>query len=414
MKKIKSYFPCSVNATSSLLLAFLFGIQSPAYAVDKLTVRAGQTGYLGELYPSAQSAYLDYHTDWHYASTGPLTDPNVNYPMLPGRSIYLQFYNTRNNTIYSNFPKYNGAPGIRLINENDPSKIIILLINGTVGASFVRYNGRTDIRTATIRQSKTISGNLYQNDSLGWYIETNTAPINNYFYPDARYIKGYIRTDITSFSAYASTEAGGESTVTKGRYKLSTDEELRFGRTAMYSYYGAYTAKTKLLNDNTLSIEALDSCVVKPMTATNIIFSTQLAGNKTNQLLETRPASMSINCVTTGKLLMVLSANQQLHGQTSEGTISGTNLAGMALDSVNGNSSNSTERPYIVTSKVPPSSSDICRKGNADALVYYDRIKIGDITTTNLRQNLYFNLCQNGNVKAGAYRGSIDVSFYLE
>ncbi|HFF1654188.1 TPA: hypothetical protein ACGBIO_001880 [Providencia rettgeri] len=138
-----------------------------------------------------------------------------------------------------------------------------------------------------------------------------------------------------------------------------------------------------------------------------------MAGNRTNQLLETRPASMSIDCVTTGKLLMVLSANQQLHGQSNAGTGSSTNLAGMALDSVTGNSSNSTERPYIVTSKVPP-SSDICRRGNSDALVYYDRIKPEDIATTNLRQNLYFNLCQNGNVQAGGYRGSIDVSFYLE
>ncbi|WP_272539486.1 hypothetical protein [Providencia sp. PROV197] len=65
-----------------------------------------------------------------------------------------------------------------------------------------------------------------------------------------------------------------------------------------------------------------------------------MAGNRTNQLLETRPASMSIDCVTTGKLLMVLSANQQLHGQSNAGTGSSTNLAGMALDSVTGNSSN--------------------------------------------------------------------------
>lgn len=410
MKKLTSYFSFSQSIP---FFALLFGALSPALAADKLTVRAGQTGYLGELYPSARSAYLDYHPKYHFEAEGPLTNPNVNYPTLPDRDIYLNFYTVKNNWILSNFPKYNGAPGIRLINENDPNKIIILLLNGTVSASFYRWNYTRDNRSATISKSRTISGNLYQTDSLGWYIETNTSPIPNYFIADSRNRTGYIRADITSFSAYASTESGGEGTITKGRYKLSTNEELRFGRASMYSYMGSYSSKTKLLDDNTLSIEALDSCVVTPMTATNIVFNNQLAGNKTNQLLETRPATMSINCVTTGKLLMVLSANQQLHGQTAEGTTSGTNLAGMALDSMSGNSSDSTQRPYIVTSKVPP-KSDICRRGHSDALVYYDRIKIGDITTTNLRQNLYFNLCQNGNVKAGGYRGSIDVSFYLE
>ncbi len=413
MKKIKSYFPFSPNVASSLLFTLLFAAQFPALAADKLTVRAGQSGYLGELYPSAKSAFLSYHPSWHYSSTSPLQDPNVNYPMLPRNAVYLQFSTLSGGYINSNFPKYEGAPGIRLINENDPNKTIVLLLNGTVSASFYNANYSYVTKRAVIKRSRTISGNLYQTDSLGWKLENNTSTIEKYFIPDSRNRTGNITADISSFSAYASSESGAPTTITKGRYRLSTDEQLRFGRSNLYSIYGWASADTQLLNDNTLSIEALDSCIVKPMTATNIVFNNQLAGYKVNQLLETRPATLSLDCVTTGKLLMVLSANQQLHGQNSTGTTSSTNLAGMALDSLSGNSANSTERPYIVTTKVPP-ASDICRNGHSDALVYYDRIKLEDITTTNLRQNLYFNLCQNGNVKAGAYRGSIDVSFYLE
>lgn len=412
MKKIKSYFPFSPNVASSLLFTLLFATQFPALAADKLTVRAGQSGYLGELYPSAKSAFLSYHPSWHFESTSPLKDPNVNYPMLPQNTTYLKFA-TVSSGISSNFPYYEGAPGIRLINENDPNKIIILLLNGTVSASY--YNAASSFVTkkAVIKGSKTISGNLYQTHTLGWQLENNSATIPNYFIADSRNRTGNIKADISSFSAYASSDSGGPATITKGRYRPSTNEKLYFGHGSLYSIYGWSSADTQLLSDDTLSIEALDSCIIKPMTATNIVFNNQLAGYKVNQLLETRPATLSLDCVTTGKLLMVLSANQQLHGQNSTGTTSSTNLAGMALDSLSGNSANSTERPYIVTTKVPP-ASDICRNGHSDALVYYDRIKLGDITTTNLRQNLYFNLCQNGNVKAGAYRGSIDVSFYLE
>ncbi|MCG9537393.1 hypothetical protein [Providencia huaxiensis] len=110
---------------------------------------------------------------------------------------------------------------------------------------------------------------------------------------------------------------------------------------------------------------------------------------------------------------MVVSANQQLHGQTSTGNSSGTNLAGMALDSLSGNTADSTERPYIVTSRTA-SSSDICRSGNSDAIPYYDRVKLGTMSNSSTKETLYFNLCHNGNIKAGRYQGSIDVSFFLE
>ncbi|EJD6042530.1 hypothetical protein M0J40_RS22775 [Providencia rettgeri] len=80
-----------------------------------------------------------------------------------------------------------------------------------------------------------------------------------------------------------------------------------------------------------------------PLSSTDIKFGNQLAGRKQNQLLETKLASMHINCVTAGKLLMVVSANQQLHRETSSGNNSGTNLAGMALDSLSGNTADSTK-----------------------------------------------------------------------
>lgn len=401
------------NVSATLSCALLLGSAFTASAAgDKLTVRAGQTGYLGELYPSNRSAYLNTHARYLYSGTYPLTDPNVNYPMLPSRDTYLKFATISNNWISSNFPLYEGAPGIRLINENDSSRIIILLLNGTVSTSYKNSSYQSVVKTATLKQSRQVAGNLKSSGTLAWGLEYSSTPINNYFQYSGT-PTGYVRADITSFSAFASSQAGGPTAVVKGRYKLSTGEELVFGQGSIYSYVGFGRSDTKLLADSTLSIEALDSCTVTPITNTNIIFNTQLAGYKQNELLETRPASMSINCVTTGKLLMVLTANQQLHGQSSTGTTSGTNLAGMALDLVSGSSSDTTERPYIVTSQTVP-SADICRNGNADALRYYDRIKLGDITTTNLTKNLYFNLCRNGNVKAGSYRGSIDVSFFLE
>ncbi|ENR5393747.1 TPA: hypothetical protein KEY68_003613 [Providencia rettgeri] len=398
---------------SSLSCALLLGGAFTASAAgDKLTVRAGQTGYLGELYPANRSAYLNTHARYLSPFTYPLSDPNVNYPMLPKYDTYLKFSTMRNNTILSNFPKYEGAPGIRLINENDSSRIIVLLLNGTVSTSYKNSSYESVIKTATLKQSRQIAGNLKSSGDLAWGLEYSSTPINNYFQALGT-PTGYIRADITSFSAFASSQSGGPTAVVKGRYRLSTDEQLIFGQGSIYSYMGFAHADTQLLADSTLSIEALDSCTVTPITSTNIIFSTQLAGYKQNTLLETRPASMSINCVTTGKLLMVLSANQQLYGQNSTGTTAGTNLAGMALDLVSGSSSETTERPYIVASQTVP-SSDICRNGNPDGIRYYERVKLGDITTTNLKKNLYFNLCHNGSVRAGSYRGSIDVSFFLE
>ncbi|WP_285317526.1 hypothetical protein [Providencia rettgeri] len=411
MKKTSSIF--SRYLSMSLSYAVLLGCAFTASAAgDKLTVRAGQTGYLGELYPSNRSAYLSTHAQYWSITSGPISDPNVNYPMLPKRDTYLKFATVANSVIQSNFPKYNGAPGIRLINENDSSRIIILLLNGTVSTSYKNSSYRSVVKTATLKQSQQIAGDLKSSGDLAWGLEYSPTPINNYFQAGGT-PTGYIRADITSFSAFASSQSGGPTAVVKGRYKLSSGEQLVFGQGSIYSYMGFSTSNTKLLSDSTLSIEALDSCVVTPITSNNIIFNTQLAGNKQNELLETRPASMSINCVTTGKLLMVLSANQQLHGQSSSGTTSGTNLAGMALDNTSGDSSDTTERPYIVTSQTVP-SADICRRGNADAIQYYERIKLGDITTTSLKKNLYFNLCRNGNVKAGSYHGSIDVSFFLE
>ncbi|MBP6122109.1 MULTISPECIES: hypothetical protein [Providencia] len=410
MKKFQLSLSCYVMP--SLLLALLVGVHPSAFSADKLTVRAGQNGYLGELYPSSRTANLNTHARYVSTSSYPLTQPDVNYPMLPHRDTYLKFATISSNIIGSNFPTYNGAPGIRLINENDNSRIIILLLNGTVTASYKNSSYLTVTKNAVLKESRQISGQLKSSGHLSWGLEYSSTNINNYFQAGGT-PTGFIRADITSFSAYSSSQSGGPTTVAKGRYKLSTGERLVFGQGTIYSYMGWSSSETSLLNDNTLSIEALDSCTVAPLTATNIIFGTQFSGYKQNQLLETRPATMAINCVTTGKLLMVLSANQPLHGQTSAGTTSGTNLAGMALDAVSGNSNNSTERPYIVTTKVPP-PSDICRNGNASALVYYDRIKLGDITTTNLQQNLYFNLCHNGTVRPGGYRGSVDVSFYLE
>lgn len=412
MNKFNFNFNFFARAARKLIIISLLGVSLSALgAGDKLTVRAGQSGYLGELYPSTTRASVSYHPYW-YGGTESIT-PGIDYPTLPRRAAYLQLSTVANHTIMHNFPLYNGAYGVRLVNENDKNRIIVLLINGTLNATYYRASGGFTSRFAVLKESVVTSGNLYEVGALRWAVEPNTAPIYNYF-REGFGNNGSVSINVTSFSAYASSENGGPTTVVKGRYKLSENEVLEFGCAALYTWRGGCaTSNSALLSDKTLSIEALDSCTVTPMTATNIVFGTQLAGRRTNQLLETRPASMAINCITTGKLLMVLSANQPLHGQGTAGTGAGTNFAGMALNALAGNTSDSTERPYIVTSRVAP-TADICRNGNVNAIPYYDRIKLGDIATTNIQQNLYFNLCQNGDVKAGGYRGSIDVSFYLE
>ncbi|QKJ51234.1 hypothetical protein G9396_11605 [Providencia rettgeri] len=135
----------------------------------------------------------------------------------------------------------------------------------------------------------------------------------------------------------------------KGKYKLLPSESIAFGyKDDLYGNNSGWSFLFPYFLDNdSLSVEALDSCTVAPLSSTDIKFGNQLAGRKQNQLLETKLASIHVNCVTAGKLLMVVSANQQLHGQTGSGNNSGTNLAGMALDSLSGNTADSTEE-YIL------------------------------------------------------------------
>lgn len=398
---------CYQGVARRLTAILLFGISLSAGAADKLTVRAGQTGYLGEIYPSVRVFDNNSHP---IESTAP-TDPNVNYPMLPKVNDYIKFMTTNGGS----FAEYNSGYGIRLVNENDSSRIIVLLFNGTVTARFKGYYGSDVTKSAVLKESKQVSGNLVPTGILTWALESGGVDRPNYFYPNAKRNDGLTQVSISSLSAYASSVSGGNATVVKGRYSLLPGESIAFGhKSELYrSNSGWFFLYPFFLDNESLSVEALDSCTVAPVTTTNIIFSNQMAGRKQNQLLETRPASINVNCITAGKLLMVVSANQQLHGQSSAGNTSDTNLAGMALDSLSGNTADSTERPYIVTSRTI-SSSDICRNGNNDAIPYYDRVKLGTMSNSSAKETLYFNLCHNGNIKAGRYQGSIDVSFFLE
>ncbi|EJD6082582.1 MULTISPECIES: hypothetical protein [Providencia] len=396
------------RVTRKLSAIILLGMSLSAFgATDKLTVRAGQTGYLGELYPSVKI----FNNDRHPQKTMYPSDPNVNYPMLPKTNDYIKFLTTNGGA----FAEYNSAYGIKLVNENDNSRIIVLLFNGTVTTRYKEYNGNNVTKTAVLQKSKQISGNLVPSGILTWALENNSINRPNYFYPNAKRNDGLNQVSISSLSAYASSVSGGNASVVKGKYKLLPGESIAFGyKDDLYGNNSGWSFLFPYFLDNdSLSVEALDSCTVAPLSSTDIKFGNQLAGRKQNQLLETKLASIHVNCVTAGKLLMVVSANQQLHGQTGSGNNSGTNLAGMALDSLSGNTADSTERPYIVTSRAA-STPDICRNGNGDAIPYYDRIKLGNMSNSSTKETLYFNLCHNGNIKAGSYRGSIDVSFFLE
>lgn len=395
------------RVTRKLLATILLGISLSAGAVDRLTVRAGQTGYLGEIYPTTKlfTSYL------HPSSRDVSSDPRVVFPALPVKNDYIAFVMTNSGS----FAEYDSVYGVKLVNENDSSRTIVLLFNGSVSVRFKGNAGNNVTKTAVLQKSKQISGNLVQTRPLTWALEGGNTSRPNYFYPAANASDGLNQVNITSLSAYSSSIAGGDAPVVKGRYKLPQGTAVGFG--VIMNLYrpgsGWVFLYPYILDNESLSVEALESCTVQPITTTNIIFSNQHAGLKQNQLLETKPASMNVNCVTAGRLLMVVSANQPLHGQTGTGNTSDTNLAGMALDSLSGNTSNSTERPYIVTSKVAP-TPDICRNGNSNAIEYYERIKLGNMSANNTKETVYFNLCHNGNVKAGSYRGSIDVAFFLE
>lgn len=404
MNKLNSY-----SLVSCSLLVLICSFLAPKAIADKLTVRAGQTGYLGELYPMVFQIYKEYHPSG--LDNGGLGK----YPELPPNATYMQFANIGTGSINSTFPKYQGAPGLILVNENDRNNAIILLLNGTVSAKFVNSMLNRIVKTAKIEKSRTVSGDLYQTEYLGWKLENNSKAIKDYFYGDSDYVRRYspyISANISSFSAYASTPNGGESVITKGRYVIPNHGSLQFGYQNLYSFAGWGAADSKLLTDNTLSVEALDSCSVTPLTSTNIRFPDQLAGGMSTRLLDTQSATMSINCINTGKLLMVLSANQRLYKYIGSSDV---NPAGTILEPISGNSTSLYDKPFIVTSMKPP-SANICRMGDPDALKYYDRIPLGNVknTNTSFTQTLYFNLCQGSSVTAGGYKGSIDVSFYLE
>ncbi|HEI8692568.1 TPA: hypothetical protein SMO68_003412, partial [Proteus mirabilis] len=113
--------------------------------------------------------------------------------------------------------------------------------------------------------------------------------------------------------------------------------------------------------------------------------------------------SISVNCPYANKnIYLTLSPFNNL--------VSGSET-GMEL-STNG-SENITTLPYVVAS-LKSAQSSICQANAQEALRLVGSNKLAQQNMKSFTQNIIFNLCANGNIKANKYTGAINVAILIE
>ncbi|HBC5018894.1 TPA: hypothetical protein KET99_003190 [Proteus mirabilis] len=163
-------------------------------------------------------------------------------------------------------------------------------------------------------------------------------------------------------------------------------------------------SKTLLSSMDNVNIKALKACDVIPQTSTNIQFPTQIAKNyATPTKLADNLASISVNCPYANKnIYLTLSPFNNL--------VSGSET-GMELST--SSTENITTLPYVVAS-LKSAQSNICQANAQEALRFVGSNKLAQQNMKSFTQNIIFNLCANGNIKANKYTGAINVAILIE
>lgn len=357
----------------------------------ELSVPIGSTGYLGEVTPPVGSITLEYGM---VKSVLEANRPYIGFQWEPYRLAIesLPFY-----------PEI-GRAGVAIYNKSNPKGAFIVLAPSGYGLlRYKRANGAYENASFSFSRSQTTTmTNMYNNfssnyDKLVWGLLPRQG--NSDFF-SARYVDGSdkvhsLTLTISSYSAYAI------GPLEAGEYAMRDGSKF-------YAYINVspsfkIVTKTLLSSTDNVNIKALKACDVIPQTSTNIQFPTQIAKNyATPTKLADNLASISVNCPYANKnIYLTLSPFNNL--------VSGSET-GMELST---NGSDITTLPYVVAS-LKSAQSNICQANAQEALRLVGSNKLAQQNMKSFTQNIIFNLCANGNIKANKYTGAINVAILIE
>ncbi|MBG2990951.1 hypothetical protein I4607_04725 [Proteus mirabilis] len=389
-----SMCPSMIKKTAGYrLLLFLMQIifLHSANALE-LSVPIGSTGYLGEVTPPVGSITLKY---------------GMVKPVLEANMPYVSFRWEPYRLVMDTLPFYPeiGRVGVAIYNKNNPKGAFIVLAPSGYGLlRYKRANGTFENASFSFSRSETTSmTNMYNNfpsttKNLAWGLFPRQGN-SNFF--SARYVDGSdkvhsLTLTISSYSAYAI------GPLEAGEYAMR--EDSKFYANISTSPGSSVDTKTLLSSTDNVNIKALKACDVIPQTSTNIQFPTQIAKNyATPTKLADNLASISVNCPYANKnIYLTLSPFNNL--------VSGSET-GMELST--SSTENITTLPYVVAS-LKSAQSNICQANAQDALRFVGSNKLAQQNMKSFTQNIIFNLCANGNIKANKYTGAINVAILIE
>lgn len=358
----------------------------------ELSVPIGSTGYLGEVTPPVGSTTKNYGM---VRSVLEANTPYISFRWEPSRFVIgkLPFY-----------PEI-GRVGVAIYNKSNPKGAFIVLAPSGYGTlRYKRANGTYENASFSFSRSKTTAmTNMYNNfssnsDELSWGLLPRQG--NSDFF-SARYVDGSdkvhsLTLTISSYSAYAI------GPLEAGEYAMR--DGSKFYANISTSPSSSANSKTLLSSTDNVNIKALKACDVIPQTSTNIQFPTQIAKNyATPTKLADNLASISVNCPYANKnIYLTLSPFNNL--------VSGSET-GMELST--SSTENITTLPYVVAS-LKSAQSNICQANAQDALRLVGSNKLAQQNMKSFTQNILFNLCANGNIKANKYAGAINVAILIE
>ncbi|HBC2874582.1 TPA: hypothetical protein JAD31_003143 [Proteus mirabilis] len=389
-----SMCPSMIKKTAGYrLLLFLMQIifLHSANALE-LSVPIGSTGYLGEVTPPVGSITLKY---------------GMVKPVLEANMPYVSFRWEPYRFVMDTLPFYPeiGRVGVAIYNKNNPKGAFIVLAPSGYGLlRYKRANGTFENASFSFSRSETTSmTNMYNNfpsttKNLAWGLFPRQGN-SNFF--SARYVDGSdkvhsLTLTISSYSAYAI------GPLEAGEYAMR--EDSKFYANISTSPGSSVDTKTLLSSTDNVNIKALKACDVIPQTTTNIQFLTQIAKNyATPTKLADNLASISVNCPYANKnIYLTLSPFNNL--------VSGSET-GMELST--SSTENITTLPYVVAS-LKSAQSNICQANAQEALRLVGSNKLAQQNMKSFTQNIIFNLCANGNIKANKYTGAINVAILIE
>ncbi len=389
-----SMCPSMIKKTAGYrLLLFLMQIifLHSANALE-LSVPIGSTGYLGEVTPPVGSITLKY---------------GMVKPVLEANMPYVSFRWEPYRFVMDTLPFYPeiGRVGVAIYNKNNPKGAFIVLAPSGYGLlRYKRANGTFENASFSFSRSETTSmTNMYNNfpsttKNLAWGLFPRQGN-SNFF--SARYVDGSdkvhsLTLTISSYSAYAI------GPLEAGEYAMR--EDSKFYANISTSPGSSVDTKTLLSSTDNVNIKALKACDVIPQTSTNIQFPTQIAKNyATPTKLADNLASISVNCPYANKnIYLTLSPFNNL--------VSGSET-GMELST--SSTENITTLPYVVAS-LKSAQSNICQANAQEALRLVGSNKLAQQNMKSFTQNIIFNLCANGNIKANKYTGAINVAILIE